>query len=180
MSNNIGYYLFKVINLPSEQDHKMADDKFLQQDRMRRFQAAREKEAAAALEQKQKLIKKEECRQKINEYEKAWMNFFDGKAMTKSMWFIWAHDKYFLLMFVDPATDQNYPYHYVWSDPGYPGGDNTIRPFKGTVTDWYRIVGVPVSIGGRYKGQHILKNYCGPDVKYVAELFTKRDDRSEN
>ncbi len=146
--------------------------KFLQQDRDRRFREAKAKEAAVVAEQQAKLQEIKRKQNRHDQFEKQWMSFYDGKALTIDMYFCWAFDKYFLLSLVDHNRPEynNYQYHYVWSDPDYPGGDNTIRPFFGTYRDWCKVVGIPY---GRSKGHHIVEKYCGPDVKFVPELFTK-------
>lgn len=51
--------------------------------------------------------------------------------------------------------------NFVWSDPEY-SGDNTIRSFSGTYKDFQKQLGVGL---GRYKGKHIIREYCGSDVK---------------
>jgi hypothetical protein len=54
--------------------------------------------------------------------------------------------------------------NYEWSDPEYPGGDNSIKKFNGNLKDFYRHCKIPY---GRGKGEHVIRNYCGPDVKIV-------------
>lgn len=51
--------------------------------------------------------------------------------------------------------------NYVWSDPDY-GGDNTIRPLKGTVKDFLQPF-------GRCKGKHFIDDYCGSEVKIIED-----------
>ncbi len=53
--------------------------------------------------------------------------------------------------------------NFVWSDPSY-GGDNTIRPFKGTYDQWRKSEDIPY---GRDKGKGFIKDRCGSDVKFV-------------
>ena len=48
--------------------------------------------------------------------------------------------------------------NFVWSDPDYPGGDNTIVKFNGTYKGWCKSQGIPF---GRDKGQHRIQDYCG-------------------
>jgi hypothetical protein len=50
--------------------------------------------------------------------------------------------------------------NFIWSDPDY-NGDNTIKPFKGTIQEYFE------PSYGRDKGKHIIRNYCGDDVKIV-------------
>ena len=54
--------------------------------------------------------------------------------------------------------------NFVWSDPDY-GGDNTLTKFVGTYQEFIKQCDVPY---GRSKGNHIIRNYCGPDVKVVG------------
>lgn len=54
--------------------------------------------------------------------------------------------------------------NYVWKDPRY-GGDNTIRFFKGTYMKWCKRNVIPF---GRDKGTHIIKEYCGSEIKYLS------------
>jgi hypothetical protein len=53
--------------------------------------------------------------------------------------------------------------NYIWSDPDY-NGDNTIKKFSGTINDYFNH---PDIAWGRDKGRHIIRNYCGDDVKIV-------------
>jgi hypothetical protein len=53
--------------------------------------------------------------------------------------------------------------NFVWSDPDY-DGDNTLRRFHGGYSDWCKDVGIPY---GRDKGRHVLRMYCGDDVKVI-------------
>jgi hypothetical protein len=54
--------------------------------------------------------------------------------------------------------------NYVWSDPDYLGGDNTITPFNGNYDTWIKSENIPM---GRDKGNHIIEDYCGKDVKII-------------
>jgi len=56
--------------------------------------------------------------------------------------------------------------NYIWSDPGYPGGDNTIRPTKLSYSEWIVEIQIPF---GRDKGTHTIRGYCGEDVKILEE-----------
>ena len=51
--------------------------------------------------------------------------------------------------------------NFVWSDPDYPGGDNTIIPFDGNLKDFCKQEGIPYV---RDKGTHIIGEYCGKNV----------------
>jgi hypothetical protein len=55
--------------------------------------------------------------------------------------------------------------NFVWSDPNYQG-DNTIRPFQGTLLDFCKTMGVDY---GRSKGIHMISRYCGEKVIIMAE-----------
>lgn len=56
--------------------------------------------------------------------------------------------------------------NYVWSDPEYPGGNNEIRPFDGNYDKWCEQSGIPY---GRCKGTHVIRDYCGPNVKIITK-----------
>jgi hypothetical protein len=53
---------------------------------------------------------------------------------------------------------------FLWSDPEYPGGDNTIRPYNGTLQDYLHETGIPFV---RDKGKHRIKDYCGENVAFI-------------
>ena len=50
---------------------------------------------------------------------------------------------------------------YVWSSPDY-NGDNTIKPYKGNPRNF-----TSDGFCGRDKGTHIIREYCGNDVRFV-------------
>lgn len=75
-------------------------------------------------------------------------------SIAEFTWF-WGH-KFFL-----ESVDGN----YIWSDPEYPGGDNTIRPYSGTLDDYLKETGIPY---GRDKGTHTIRGYCGDEVKILG------------
>lgn len=50
--------------------------------------------------------------------------------------------------------------NFVWSDPAY-NGDNTIRPYNGTVEDYFG------NSFGRDKGKHYIGKYCGDQFTLV-------------
>jgi len=56
--------------------------------------------------------------------------------------------------------------NFVWSDPEYLGGDNTIKPFDGSYKEWCDLEGIPY---GRCKGEHTIRSYCGENVKFVED-----------
>jgi hypothetical protein len=53
--------------------------------------------------------------------------------------------------------------NFIWKDPDY-NGDNTLRPYAGNYHDFVKECKVPY---GRDKGKHIIKEYCGPDVRII-------------
>jgi len=56
--------------------------------------------------------------------------------------------------------------NFEWSDSDYPGGDNTITPFDGTLKDFLNKINIQY---GRCKGQHTIEAYCGEEVKILEE-----------
>jgi hypothetical protein len=54
--------------------------------------------------------------------------------------------------------------NYLWSDPSYPGGDNTIKPTNQTYGEYCK-----EGEFGRIKGEHVIKDYCGDEVKIMEE-----------
>jgi hypothetical protein len=54
--------------------------------------------------------------------------------------------------------------NFVWSDPDY-GGVNTLTKFNGTYKDYCHQRMIPF---GRHKGNHIIRDYCGSDVKVLG------------
>lgn len=50
--------------------------------------------------------------------------------------------------------------NFVWSDPDY-YGDNTIKPYEGSVQDYFG------DSFGRCKGKHTVAGYCGEDFILV-------------
>jgi len=67
----------------------------------------------------------------------------------------WNFGDRFLLQTADAA--------YVWYSPDY-GGDNTIHKYGGDPSNF-----TEPGFAGRYKGQHTIRRYCGPDVKIVED-----------
>jgi len=53
--------------------------------------------------------------------------------------------------------------NFIWSDPDY-NGDNTIRPYNGTLIQYCKENGIDF---GRGKGKHHIENYCGPNIKIL-------------
>lgn len=70
--------------------------------------------------------------------------------------FTWDFGSWFFL-----ETDKG---NFQWNDPEY-GGTNTITKFDGTYQDWIKSCHIPY---GRGKGKHVIRDYCGPDVKIVG------------
>ena len=54
--------------------------------------------------------------------------------------------------------------NFEWSDPQYPGGNNTIRPCE-SYEIWRDSLNIPY---GREKGVHTIRDYCGPDVIFLS------------
>lgn len=52
--------------------------------------------------------------------------------------------------------------NFVWSDPDY-HGDNTIKPYKGSIRDYFG------NSFGSDKGKHTVAGYCGEDFIFVEE-----------
>ena len=51
--------------------------------------------------------------------------------------------------------------NWIYSDPDYDGGDNTIRKIENTLVEYLKIHHLPY---GRDKGQHTIGQYCGEEV----------------
>ena len=51
--------------------------------------------------------------------------------------------------------------NFIFSDPGF-GGDNTMRPFYGSIDGW--VQGLPYAAIN--KGRHVIKDFCG-NVNFV-------------
>jgi hypothetical protein len=69
--------------------------------------------------------------------------------------FTWSFGRYFHI-----ETNKG---NFIWSDPDY-GGDNTIRHTDMNYMQWRQYLQLPF---GRDKGEHIIRDYCGIDVKMV-------------
>ena len=52
---------------------------------------------------------------------------------------------------------------FEWRDPDY-GGDNSIRPCA-PYQQWIKKSGAPF---GRSKGSHVIREYCGDEVKIIV------------
>lgn len=55
--------------------------------------------------------------------------------------------------------------NYVWSSPEYPGGNNTIRHYNGSLGDY--MINESCCEFGSHKGEHRIRDYCGDSVKFV-------------
>lgn len=82
------------------------------------------------------------------------MNYDNIKNLVGDFTFSYRH-----LFFI--KTDSG---NFEWSNPEYPDGDNTIKAFNGGYKEWYEHIGIP---SGRSKGKHVIKDYCGEDVKFL-------------
>jgi len=71
--------------------------------------------------------------------------------------FLWCWNHIF---FLETEEEGN----FLWSDPDYSDGDNTIRPYGGTLKDYFFEAGIPCV---RDKGRHCIVDYCGKDVKFI-------------
>lgn len=54
--------------------------------------------------------------------------------------------------------------NFIWSDPDY-NGDNTLKKFDGDYKKWCRFEHIPY---GRSKGKHVIRRYCGDEVKIIG------------
>lgn len=54
--------------------------------------------------------------------------------------------------------------NFIWSDPDYEGGTNTVTPTTMDYTEYVKASNVPF---GRDKGVHNIERYCGPDIIIV-------------
>jgi hypothetical protein len=61
---------------------------------------------------------------------------------------------------------------YIWSSPSYLGGDNTVRKLNTTyprsTKAWTSLYIEHLGVGFvRCKGRHIVRSYCGDQVKFL-------------
>ena len=56
--------------------------------------------------------------------------------------------------------------NFTWQSPDYPGGDNVIRRFNGSLKDYLKKRGLPYV---RDKGKHFIRDYCGDATIIVSE-----------
>ena len=52
--------------------------------------------------------------------------------------------------------------YFIWDSPDYEGGTNTIRPISAENLSRYFHY-------SRWKGNHIVRDYCGPNVKFLLD-----------
>jgi len=64
--------------------------------------------------------------------------------------------------FLETITEGN----WIWSDPSYPGGNHTIKKFKGNYKQFCKLANVPYC---RNKGTHVIGDYCGMNVKILED-----------
>lgn len=84
-----------------------------------------------------------------------------NKILNLTGLFTWFHGHEW---FIETESNGN----FYWSDGDYPGGDNTIYPFNGSLRDFMNLMGL---FGARGKGRHIIKEYCGDKVKISSLPF---------
>lgn len=53
---------------------------------------------------------------------------------------------------------------FIWKDPNYPGGDNTIAPYAQDFNAWLKERNLPYA---RDKGKHVIGHYCGSDFSLI-------------
>lgn len=53
--------------------------------------------------------------------------------------------------------------NFIWSNPDYPFGDNSVVRYHGSYEDWIQQENIPY---GRYKGKHVVENYIGMDFSF--------------
>jgi hypothetical protein len=81
------------------------------------------------------------------------MGQIDLDTIASFTWF-WG-DKFFL------ETEHG---NYIWSNPDYPGGDNTIRSYGANYKYYCKETGV---LFARDKGKHRIRDYCGDQVQFI-------------
>ena len=69
--------------------------------------------------------------------------------------FYWSFDKTWFI-----TTSKG---NFIWDDANY-GGSNTITRTHETFNEWIKRKDVFYS---RYKGQHVIRKYCGDDVQVI-------------
>lgn len=142
----------------------MADPKWLKKDKEERYKKEREKEQRQLQQHQELMQRRQRERDRLDERKRLWMTFHDGHGFNMVMDFTWywCHE-FFIEAF---PQDPHNMYNYVWSCPEYPDGNNTIRPYYGTVRDFCKPY-------GRDKGKHLVRSYC-PGAYFVAELYQNR------
>lgn len=56
--------------------------------------------------------------------------------------------------------------NFIWSDPDYLGGDNTIEQFGGSYEDFVKLEKIPYC---RDKGKHRIRDYCGEEFTFIIQ-----------
>ena len=56
--------------------------------------------------------------------------------------------------------------NFIWSNPDYPGGDNTIKKFDGGLNEFLADQGTEFA---RNKGKHVIREYCGENVIVIDD-----------
>ncbi len=138
---------------------------FLEKDRQRLVNEAKAKKEREAVLQAEKLAKLKKEEQRKKEYVEQWESFYSNKGFRVT--FSWTWD-YGCLFFLSPTEDPAHYYNYVWSDPDY-GGDNIIRPFAGTIRDFFK------DGWGRDKGRGTAFAFCGDKVGFSPIKMTYAD-----
>ena len=144
-------------------DYRQKHEQFLMQDQRQRMLEANEREDARKKEielAKQRELEREAM---TAEQKRLWSTFYDGKGFNMLMDFTWYFNHQYFVSPMDMDLKENcgYKYNYVWSNADYNNGDNTIRPFEGTMKDFFG------NSYGRDKGKHIVLQYCGTKTKFV-------------
>lgn len=145
---------------------------FLAQDRAKRMKeneaAERARQDMAAAVRKKEI----DAENKMGEQNRLWKTFYDGQGYMMSMDFTWSFCHLYFVSPVDPEKNPDYKYNYVLSSSEYPNGNNTIRPFYGTIGDFYG------DSFGRDKGKHIVKFFC-KGVTFVADEYFNTNGNSK-
>ena len=86
-------------------------------------------------------------------------------ALDGDITWLWCHE-YFI------ETSEG---NFIWSSPGYDGGDNTIRPCDVSLNEYLRSANIPF---GRGKGWHAIVDYCGKNIVMISPQRAKQDPDS--
>jgi hypothetical protein len=95
------------------------------------------------------------------------MNKIDTDTIASFTW-MFNH-----LFFLETAAG-----NFVWSDSSYPGGDDSIRPFDGTLREFCREIQTPF---GRDKGKRFIGDFCGENVNILLDKpWIRSNDKRAN